>query len=304
MGCTLEPTADGVNFVPRLPYESKPVSLAEPKVWAGEPLVVDIERGNIEVIGDPAVKDVTITANAITWSQSATDAGDIAKAIVATAKVGRDPSGAIRVTCGLVDGNFGSALPEATQCNVRVVLPAPSGSTHHVQAYARDGFVYLQRLTTSPSSVIRSTGIEVEAAQLRGNVEITAGWLDVEVKPIPGGRVITKSTTEDWYDIPTLQQTPKRDARDGGARFGATVRLPRDFRAQRVDLSSAGASVETFPFPDVVSGAPRGPVDAAAAQLVAVHANQGNATLLALDPTVTGSRLSGLGRIALVPWQD
>lgn len=303
-GCTLEPTADGLEVVPRLPYESKPTSLAPAQAWNGEPVVVDIERGNIEVIGDPDAKELAITGNAITWAQRASDAGEIAKAILATAKVSRDATGAVRVTCGLVDGDFASALPQATQCNVRVVVPAPAGATHDVQAYARDGFVYLQRLTTSPTSRIKSTGIEVEAVQLRGNVEVHAGWLDVEVKPIPGGRVLAESTSDDWYDIPSLRQTPKRDERDGSARFGATVRLPKDFRAQRVDLFSAGAAVEAFPFPDVVSGAARGPVDASAAQVIAVRANQGNATLLALDPTITGTRLSGLGSTTRSAWDD
>lgn len=304
VGCTLEPGADGLEVVPRLPYESKPTALAAPQAWNGEPIVVDIERGNIEVIGDPDAEELTIVGDAITWAQRADDAGEIARAILATARVGRDANGAVHVTCGLVDGDFKSALPEATQCNIRVVVPAPAGATHDVQAYARDGFVYLHRLTTSPTSRIMSTGIEVEAVQLRGNVEVHAGWLDVEVKPIPGGRVVVESTTDDWYDIPTLQQTPKREPRDGGARFGATVRLPQDFRSQRVELYSAGASVETFPFPDVVSGAPRGPVDASAAQLIAVRANQGNATLLALDPTLTGTRTTGLGTSVRGPWND
>lgn len=304
VGCTLEPGADGLELVPRLPYESKPTALAPPQAWNGEPIVVDIERGNIEIIGDPDAKELSITGNAITWAQRASDAGEIAKAIVATAKVGRDESGAVRVTCGLASGDFKSALPEATQCNIRVVVPSPAGATHDVRAHARDGFVYLQRLSTSPASRIVSTGIEVEAAQLRGNVEVHAGWLDVEVKPIPGGRVVVESTTEDWYDIPTLQGTPKREKRDGSARFGATLRLPQDFRSQRVDLFSAGASIETYPFPDVVPGQARGPLDASAAQLIAVRANQGNATLLALNPTLTGSRTSGLGTVVRGAWDE
>lgn len=303
-GCTLEPTADGLEVVPRLPYESKPTALAPPQAWNGEAVVVDIERGNIEIIGDPDAKELTVTGNAITWAQRASDAGEIAKAILATAKVERDGSGAVRVTCGLVSGDFESALPEATQCNIRVVVPSPAGAAHDVRAHARDGFVYLQRLTTSPTSRIVSTGIEVEAAQLRGNVEVHAGWLDVEVKPTPGSRVVVESTTEDWYDIPSLQGTPKREKRDGSARFGATLRLPQDFRSQRVELFSAGASIEAFAFPDVVPGAARGPQGASAAQLIAVRANQGNATLLALDPTLTGSRTSGLGTAIRGPWTD
>ena len=291
-----------MKVVGRLPYESTAAPLTAPQSWNGEPITVDIARGNIEVIGDPHATQLSVVGDAITWAQNADDAGVISRAILATAKIDHDANG-VRVTCQLVQGDFKSANPDATQCNVRIVVPAPAGVTHDVHAYARDGFVYLQRLTTSATSHIVSTGIEVEATQLKGNVEVHAGWTDVEVKPMPGSSVVVESTTDDWYSIPTLQEVPKREERDGSAKFGATVRLPQDFRAQRVELSSAGASVEATPFPDVVSGAPRGPLDATAAQLVSVRANQGNATLLVLDPTATGSRTTGLGKSEREAWE-
>ncbi len=301
-GCTIEPTANGLEIVPRLPYESRPETVGAPLVWNGEAIDVEVERGNIEVVGSPSAKEMTVTANATTWARNADDAGSLARAFVATARVERSASGALRVTCRVPSGSFGSALVETSQCNVRVVVPADA-RPHAVRVVAQDGFVYLQRLTSSPSTAIVASGIEVEATQLRGNVGVRSYWADVEVKPTPGARIYVGSASDDWYDLPTLSPTPKR-GEGGEAKFGATLRLPKDFRARRVDMSSAGAAVEHFEFPDVRPGAPRGAVDASAAEYVAVHANQGNATLLALDDTVSGSRTTNLGTIAREPWRD
>lgn len=300
-GCTLEPTANGLEIVPRLPYDSRPANVGAPLAWSGEAIDVDVERGNIEVIGSPSATEVTVTANATTWARNADDAGALARAFLATAKVERD-RGALRVSCRVPSGSFGTALVETSQCNVRVVVPEGT-RPHAVRVVARDGFVYLQRLTSAPSTAILASGIEVEATQLRGNVGVSSYWADVEVKPTPGARVYVGSASDDWYDLPTLNPTPKR-GEGGEAKFGATLRLPKDFRARRVDMSSAGASVEHFAFPDVRPGAPRGAIDASAAEHVAVHANQGNATLLALDDTITGSRTTNLGAIAREPWRD
>lgn len=299
--CTLEPGADGVRVHPRLPYTSSTKTIAENEPWSGEPIRVQVEHGNVQVVGLRSAKGITVRATMYTWADDPEDAGAMEKEILAGLTVSRE-DGRFVVHCAEPERDVRSALANASQCNVRVEVPAPEGAVHDVEAYAIDGFTYLRRLATNAHTSIRATGIEIEGFDLRGNVSLHAGWLDAEVEPIAGARIEIESTTDDWYYVPSLAAVPKRSPRDGAAEFGATLRLPRDFRAQRVELSSAGASVEAFAFPDVVSGAPRGPVDASAAALVAVRANQGNATLLPLGETFSSVRHDEFGSDTRDPW--
>ena len=299
--CTLEPTKDGLRIHPRLPYASPTRTLVQDELWNGEPLLVHVKHGNVQVIGKRDGKGISLRANTYTWADSADDARAMAKAQLDRLTFRRE-QGRMEVRCERMEDDVESALASTTQCNVRVEIPAPEGAIHDIQAYAEDGFTYLHRLASGPSTRIVATGIEIETLALRGNVNLHAGWLDAEVEPIPGSTVALVSTTEDWYEIPTLQEVPKREARDGSARYGATLRLPEDFRAERVELFSAGAAVEALAFPDVASGQPRGPVDGTAAKLISVKANQGNATLLVFGENTVVQRSDDLGSDVRDPW--
>jgi hypothetical protein len=301
VGCTLDPTAHGVEVHPRLPFTSAPQSVVTSQAWSGEPILVDVEHGNVEVVGERNASGITVRADTLTWADNADDARGMSAALLAKVSVTRE-GGTLVVRCAKADHDVGSALADASQCNVRVEIPAPDGVVHDVRAYAEDGFTYLNRLESGPGTQIVATGIEVEGLLLRGNVAVHAGWADVEAEPIAGASILVESTTDDWYAIPSLQQAPKREPRDGSAKFGATLRIPSDFRAARVDLSSAGASVDTSAFPDVVSGQARGPLGPTAAALVTVKANQGNATLLPAGQNVTLSRQGDFGTDTRDPW--
>ncbi len=300
-GCTLEPTADGLKINARLPYSSSTRTLVADDPWENLPLRVRVGHGNVQVVGKREAKGISVRANTYTWADNAEDAGAMREAQLARFSFRRSAD-RIEVLCEKMEEDVESALASATQCNVRVEIPAPEGAIHDIEAFAEDGFTYLNRLASGPSTRILATGIEIQALTLRGNVSLHAGWLDAEIEPTPGGTVVVESTTGDWYFIPTLQDVPKREERDGGARFGATLRIPEDFRAERVELFSSGASVETFAFPDIIPGQPRGPLDASAAKLVAVKANQGNATLLVFGEKVTTSRVDDLGSDTRDPW--
>ena len=300
-GCTLEPTLDGVEVKARAPYLSSPVGIDE-QAWNGEAITVDVERGNIEIVGSPSRTTIAVRADTLTWAQTQKDASDIRAATIATAKLERDARGRWSVHCEIPKGDFGSALREATQCNVRIDVPAPDGVVHDIHAIAHFGDVYLNHLQSGASSEILVSGIEVEGVSLRGNVSVYSFWGDVEIEPRANGNVLVSSESGDWYYLPTLEAVEKRNTQDGSARFGATLRIPKDFTARTVSLSSRGAAVEAFGFPDVHYGAPRGPVGPASAQSVTVAANQGNATLLVLGENVTTSRTGDFATDGRLAW--
>lgn len=292
---------DGLKIHPRIPYTSSTRNLLEDEPWNGESIRILVGHGNVQVVGKRFAKGITIRANTYTWADTAEDARAMRDVQLAQYSFHREGNH-IDIRCERMTEDVESALADTTQCNLRVEIPAPEGVVHNVEAYALDGYTYLNRLESGPSTQIIATGIKIEGLVLRGNVNLYAGWLDAEVEPIPGGTVVVESTTEDWYYVPTLQAVPKREERDGGAQFGATLRIPKDFKAKRVELFSAGASVEAFAFPDIVSGQSRGPLDASAAELVSVRANQGNATLLVFGEAFTVSRSDDLGSDARDPW--
>lgn len=300
-GCILDPTADDFGLKVRLPYVTSNQTLVQDEPWNGESLKVHVQHGNVQVVGLRDAKAIKVRFHTLTWAANEDDARSMRDAQLEKFSFRREGE-RIEVFCGKMQDDVASASAAATQCNVRVEIPAPEGAVHDVQVYAEDGFTYLNRLASGPTSRIVATGIEIDALVLRGNVELHAGWLDAEVEPIPGATIAIESTTDDWYHIPTLEGVPKRDERDGAARFGATLRIPKHFRAERVELYSAGGSVEAFDFPDVVNGYPRGPVDASAARLVSVRANQGNATMLVFGESFTSSRMDDFGTDIRDPW--
>lgn len=299
-GCILDPTADDFLKV-RLPYVTSNQTLVQDEPWNGESLKVHVQHGNVQVVGLREAKTIKVRFHTLTWAVNEDDARAMRDAQLEKFSF-RRVGERIEVFCGKMTSDVASASAAATQCNVRVEVPAPEGVVHDVQVYAEDGFTYLNRLASGPTSRIVATGIEIDALLLRGNVELHAGWLDAEVEPIPGATVAVESTTGDWYFIPTLEEVPKRAERDGAAKFGATLRIPKDFSAQRVELFSAGGSVEAFAFPDAVNGYPRGPLDTSSARLVSVRANQGNATLLVFGQTFTSSRTDDFGTDIRDPW--
>jgi hypothetical protein len=75
------------------------------------------------------------------------------------------------------------------------------------------------------------------------------------------------------------------------ARFGATLQL--EGLPCSASISSAGADERSRS--PTWCGSPRGPLDAYAAQLVSVRANQGNATLLAREDAFIGTRSDDFG---------
>jgi hypothetical protein len=302
-GCTLEPTADGLEIVARAPYISSPVSVDE-QPWNGEGISVDVERGNIEIVGHKDTTTISVRANTMTWARSHDDASAMRAATVATAKLERDAGGNWSVTCEIPPGDFGSALREATQCNVRVDVPAPEGVTHQVSAIARFGDVYLNRLQSGADTSLVASGIEVEGSLLRGHVQVYSYWADVEVEPFSRSTVGVHSASGDWYYLPSLESVEKRSEKDGAARFGATLRIPKDFTSEWVELESRGAAVEAFAFPDVRSGTPRGALSPASAKLVKVSANQGNATLLPWGESITTSRTGDFATDTREPWSQ
>ena len=300
-GCIIDPTADDFGLQVRLPYVTNNQTLVQDEPWNGEPLKVHVQHGNVQVVGIRSAKTITVRSHTLTWATNWDDARAMRDAQMEKFSFRREGE-RLEVFCGRMENDVASASGAATQCNIRVEIPAPEGVAHDVQVYAENGFTYLNRLASGPTSRIVATGIEIEALTLRGNVDLRAGWLDAEVEPIPGATVAVESTTNDWYYIPTLEEVPKRDERDGSARFGATLRIPKNFSAERVDLFSAGGSVEASAFPDVVSGYPRGPVNASSARLISVGANQGNATMLVFGEVYTSYRTDDFGTDIRDPW--
>lgn len=274
------------------------------KPWGGEPIFVDLQRGNIEIVGNPNITTIRMRVRPLTWAEQKSDASRILEAIEKGATFSHDANNRWVASCPIPTGDFGTVNVDATQCNVRIDVPAPEGSSHAIQAIARFGDVYLNRLQSNAATTIEASGIEVQGFQLRGNVHVDSYYADVEVEPRGSGNVFVGSESDDWYYVPSLSEVEKRDENDGAAKFGATLRLPKDFTTQRITIASRGAVVETFGFPDVVSGAPRGTQTAFSSQSITVTANQGNATLLVLGESITTSRTGDFETDNRTPWTE
>lgn len=301
--CAVDLGPDGLGLTPRLPYETQVFEVAR-EPWAGEPVHIEVQHGNVEVVGVPGATDVRIAGRVLTWTRDRADVQAMYELVRSGLRVERAPDGALRILCAEAPHDVGDAQASATQCNVRVELPAPEQVEHALTAVAHFGDVYLNRLQSGADSALVARGIEVEGVLLRGNVHLQSEWGDAEVEPRAGGTVYLGSGTGDWFNLPTLLPTPKRDERDESARFGATLRLPQDFSAEEVRLSSVGAAVETPHFSDVVPGQPRGPLGPHSARRIEVAANQGNATLLAVERGHTLSRSGAFGTDSRTPWSE
>lgn len=293
--CTLEPGENGLELIPRVPYESSLREVGSPLVWSGEPIELSVELGNVELIGDPDASELSVRARALTWSrlndqESARAANN---AILATAQVVVQ-NGRVRVSCGRLAEDIGSALANATQCDVRVVVPASAGVTHAVRVETGNGAAFLQRLTSPPGGRIEAEiAGRLEAWELRGDLLLRAGSMDVEVSPTAGS-VVDAEASVIWSGGTPSEEEQKQEA-------GVTLRLPADFRSQMVHLGSAQGSVVTADFPGLQPGQPwkAGP---GAAQFLRVQADWGDATLRPLVGVVPGRyRESPLGRSETKP---
>jgi hypothetical protein len=264
-------------------------------VWQGEPIDIDVRRGNVELVGDPNATEVHVTSRALTWaSYGDTDsAKKMNDAILATASVAVE-DGVLTVRCNTIDDNIGSAQADSTQCDLRVMVPAPPQATHDVRVTTGLGDVFLARLATSPWGKIdlQVAGF-VEGWLLRGNVHSSASDNDIEIAPLAGGFVDVQSNI-------ILQVPGERDDPDNGASSGTTLRLPADFGANAVDLWSKQGTVISGEFPGLVSGAPLNPGPQAAA-LVRGHADWGDVKVLVAPTLVQRSRTSDLGELVFNP---
>ena len=289
-GC-LDISEDGIDIRPRVPYQSSVRDVGEPLIWQGEPIDVHVERGNVEVVGDPGATSVRVTSRAMTWA-SYGDTGDakaMNDAILSTA-FARVEDGFLKVGCKAIDDDIGSAQAASTQCNLRVMVPAPDGATHDVHVTTGLGDAFLANLSTSPWGAIDLYVVgSVEAWGLRGNVHSQASENDIEATPLPGGFIDADSTI-------ILQVPGDREQADQGASSGTTLRLPSAFGANAVDLASQQGSVLTADFPNLASGVPHNPGPSAAA-LVRGHADWGDVKVLTLHSLAGRSRTSDLGQL-------
>jgi hypothetical protein len=296
IGC-LELGEDGLELVPRVPYESEIQSVGEPLVWHGEPLDVSVERGFVEVIGDPDASELVVTARALTWARygDIDDARSINDAILDTASVSLS-DGIVRVHCDVVDDDRGSAQAEATQCNVRVVVPAPPGATQELRLRTGLGDAFLQRLTTSPGGKLDlEVGGLVEAWELRANVVSSAGAHDLEITPLAGGFVDVTSTI-----ALAAGSSTSEGATDAKDLFGTILRLPPDFATESLVLFSTDGEVTTPGFPDLAPAATSRPGESPAS-LIRATAEWGHVQLFTLPNITSRSRTSPLGTVVTKP---
>lgn len=296
VGC-VDVSEDGIALTPRVPYESNLKSVGEPLEWHGEPVNVDVARGFVEVVGDPDVTSVVVTSHALTWARygDLDDARAINDEILATAKV-EMLDGSVRVSCGVPSGDHGSAEANATQCDLRVVIPAPVGATHAVSVRTGLGDVFLQRLATTSTGFIDLDVVGfVEAWDLHGNVVSRAGANAIEVTPSLAGVVDVESTVALAGELDSGDGFG--DAKD---KTGTTLHLPSDFATQALVLHSADGDVRLAEFPDLVPGAPSRP-GSDPATLIRAQADWGHVELAKLQSFTTRSRTSALGVIETKP---
>ena len=295
-GC-LDLSDEGMKLSPRVPYESSIRDVGEPVAWNGEALDVQVERGFVEVVGDPDASELVVTARAMTWARyrDVDSAKQINDAILKTASVVKDAS-VVRVRCGVVEADVGSAQSEATQCNVRVVVPAPAGATHELKLRTGLGDAFLQRLTTSPAGRLDLdvSGL-IDGWDPHRNLLARAGASDVEIAPGPGGTVDVASLIALGVGLST--EKGLNDAKD---KAGTTLRLPADFATQSLVLWSEDGDVGTPDFPDLTPTAAVRP-GASPAALVRATADWGHVSLFAAQEFSSRTRTSTLGDIVSKP---
>ena len=245
---------NGLELQLRLPYQSTNETLKEDETWQGERLVVRVERGTLEVVGLRQATNLRLRANALTWSEDVEDAKKMHRRVLDGVRFERHGN-EIRIACAVPDDDVGTALANATQCNLRLEVPAPEGAMHDIDVRTDQGNVVLHRLATGPTNQIRAWGTEVRAFALRGNVHVVSAWADIECEPMAQSLVSIESKSGDWYYLPSLRQVEKQ-GNQGEARFGATLRLPKSFTTQHLQMSSVGATVDVDAFPGLVLNAP------------------------------------------------
>lgn len=296
VGC-VDVSEDGITLTPRVPYETKVRSVGEPLEWHGEAIDVRVERGFVEVVGDPDVTNIVVTSHALTWARfgDVEDARAINDEILATANA-EVVDGVVRVSCGLPSGDVGSAEANATQCDLRVVIPAPNGAKHSVKVRTGLGDAFLQRLETTPTSFIDLDVVGfVEGWELQGNVVSRAGANDIEVTPEPGGVVDVESTVALAGELDTAEGFD--DAKD---EMGTTLHLPADFATQSLVLYSDDGNVQLAEFPDLFATAANRPGENPAT-LVRAQADWGHVRLAKLQSFTSRTRTSPLGVIEKKP---
>lgn len=296
VGC-VDISEDGIALTPRVPYETKVHSVGEPLAWHGEAIAVDVERGFVEVVGDPDATSIVVTSHALTWARygDVDDARAINDEILSTAKA-EIVDGVVRVSCGVPSGDHGSAEANATQCDLRVVVPAPAGAMHSLAVRTGLGDAFLQRLVTTPTSFIDLNVVGVvEAWDLEGNVVSRAGANDIEVTPRPGGVVDVESTIALAGELDTSEGA--NDAKDV---VGTTLHLPADFATQSLVLYSDDGDLQLGDFPDLFAGSSSRP-GADPATLVRAQADWGHVKLAKLQSFTSRTRTSPLGPIEQKP---
>jgi hypothetical protein len=296
VGC-VDLDENGLALTPRVPYESNVKTVGEPLEWNGEAVEIDVERGFVEVVGDPDAQQIVVTSHAMTWARygDVADARAINEEILATATA-ELVDGKVRVSCGVPSGDHGSAQASSTQCDLRIVIPAPVGATHALTARTGLGDLFLQRLTTAPTGFIDvNVNGYIEAWAISGNVVARAGANDLEVLPIPGGIVDVEST---------IALAVGLDSEDGlhDAKHvtGTTLRLPETFATQSLVLFSDDGDVRLGDFPDLVPKTQSRP-GANPATLISARADWGHVELAKLLTYTTRSRTSPLGVIEQKP---
>jgi hypothetical protein len=296
VGC-LDVSEDGIELRPRVPYESNVRDVGEPLEWHGEPVSVDVERGFVEVVGDPDVENIVVTSHALTWARygDVDDARAMNDDILGTARV-ELVDGTVRVSCGLPSGDHGTAEANATQCDLRVLIPAPTGAQHRVAVRTGLGDAFLSRLTSPPMEFIDLwvNGF-IETWDLTGNLVASGAVNDIEVTPYAGGVVDVEARV-----IVAGQASTQDGFNDAKHVTGSKLHLPADFATQTLDLFSNDGELWLAQFPDLGPGSTSRPGEDPAT-LVRAHADWGHVELVKLVEYSSRSRLSPLGKIEQKP---
>ncbi len=236
-GCNITKNPDGsYTLKPKDKLEAPGQTKTAQKDWTHQAIVVTwdapdvISNGGLEVIGDPSITKVTLTArvvalgdnNAKAEMQQSIDEASATLAITETADT-------ITVSCGH-GGTHGNSAGGSSGCE-KLSVRVPSGSA-----------------STPVTLTVTATKQDFTVSGITGGVSAKAAFGAAAVSITPAKGAAISVTAHDK----------------------ATLALPNDFAADSITLETMGlqSKVISADFPDVSTGKPRGAAGSGAASVV------------------------------------
>lgn len=183
--------------------------------WQGEPLRIHDEHGQLEIVGVPGKRNITVHAKMVAGATSQADA-DAAFADLFEQIEIRNLDGIWIVTCGHARQWHGSVDPESTGC-ARMTVKIPAGTTDTpvaLEARANYGGVYATGLVVSRLHATAPFGLAADVTPISG--------ADIEMR---GGEIVSGFCS-------------------------SIVRVPADFAADHVALTVQKPALEFAGDPD------------------------------------------------------